>query len=88
MNLIQQLNTTGKDDIQMTNTELLQARIDDSGLKRSAILQATGIKAYSTLRAKVKNESEFTANEIQALCDVLRINTGDRDAIFFAMRAE
>ena len=72
----------------MTNTELLQARIDDSGLKRSAILQATGIKAYSTLRAKVKNESEFTANEIQALCDVLRINTGDRDAIFFANAAE
>ena len=72
----------------MTNTELLQARIDDSGLKRSAILQATGIKAYSTLRAKVKNESEFTANEIQTLCDILRINTCDRDAIFFAHAAE
>ncbi len=72
----------------MTNTALLQERIDNSGLKRSAILQATGIKAYSTLRMKVKNESEFTANEIQTLCDILRINTGDRDAIFFANNAE
>lgn len=72
----------------MTNTAMLQKRIDDSGLKRSFILQETGIKAYSTLRMKVKNESEFTANEIQTLCDILRIDKTDRDAIFFATTAE
>ena len=72
----------------MTNTEMLQKRIDDSGFKRSYILQETGIKAYSTLRAKVNNESEFTANEIQTLCDLLRIDKTDRDAIFFASCAE
>jgi len=68
----------------MTDTILLQKRIKDSGLKRSAILEATGIKAYSTLRAKVKNQSDFTAKEIQALSEVLRIDVGDRDKIFFA----
>lgn len=72
----------------MTNTELLQERIDTSGLKRSAILQATGIKAYSTLRMKVNNQSDFTAKEIQILCDVLRIDKSDRDRIFFASDAE
>ena len=72
----------------MTNTVMLQKKIDESGLKRSALLQATGIKAYSTLRAKVRNQSDFTAREIQALCDVLRIDTGDRDSIFFALCAE
>ena len=72
----------------MTDTILLQKRIKDSGLKRSAILEATGIKAYSTLRAKVKNQSDFTAKEIQALSEVLRIDVGDRDKIFFAQSAE
>ena len=72
----------------MTDTALLQKRIDDSGLKRSALLQATGIKSYSTLRAKVSNKSDFTAREIQNLCDALRIKTSDRDKIFFASDAE
>jgi len=72
----------------MTNTALLEKRIDDSGLKRSFILQETGIKAYSTLRMKVNNESEFTANEIQTLCNLLRIDNAERDAIFFAPVAE
>ena len=72
----------------MTNTAMLQKRIDESGMKRSAILQATGIKAYSTLRAKVNNQSDFTAREIQNLCEVLRIDNGDRNEIFFAKDAE
>ena len=72
----------------MTDTAMLQKRINESGLKRSALLQATGIKSYSTLRSKVKNESDFTAREIQNLCNVLRIENGDRDKIFFAPDAE
>ena len=72
----------------MTNTAMLQKRIDESGMKRSAILQATGIKAYSTLRAKVNNQSDFTAREIQNLCEVLRIDNGDRNEIFFAKDVE
>jgi len=72
----------------MTNTAMLQKRIDDSGLKRSFILKELGIKAYSTLRGKVENQYEFSASEIQKLCGLLRIDNADRDAIFFANDAE
>ena len=72
----------------MTNTAMLQKRIDDSGLKRSFILQEMGIKAYSTLRGKVENKYDFSASEIQKLCSLLRIDNTERDAIFFAKDAE
>ena len=72
----------------MTNTALLQKRIDDSGLKLSFIMQEIGIKAYSTLRGKVENKYDFTAREIQQICDLLKIAPEDRDVIFFAKDAE
>ena len=72
----------------MTNSELLQERIQISGLKKSEIMKQTGIKAYATLRSKVENRSEFTASEIQRLCEILNINYEDREAIFFANNAE
>ncbi len=72
----------------MTNTELLQKAISDAGIKTNAIMKALGIKSYSTLRGKIKNESEFTAKEIMILCDLLRIDKKDREAIFFATESE
>lgn len=72
----------------MTNTELLQNTIRDSGLKISAILEKVNIKTYSTLRAKIENKSEFTASEIEKLCKVLNLNKDQREAIFFANDAE
>ena len=72
----------------MTNTELLKRKIDESGLLKSAILNAMGIKSYATLRAKIENESEFTASEMDKLCDILHINKSQRGAIFFAKSAE
>ena len=72
----------------MTNTKLLNKAIEDSGLKISRILDSMGIKAYATLRDKIENKREFTASEITRLCEILRLNNDQREAIFFAKDAE
>ena len=72
----------------MTNTKLLQRVIDDSGLKRNAILEMMGFKAYSTLREKIENRREFTASEIIRLCEILNLTNDQREAIFFTKNAE
>lgn len=69
----------------MTNTELLNDRIDKSGLKKSYIAKALGIKP-DTLTRKINNEREFKASEINALCDVLGIESlEEKEHIFFAV---
>lgn len=68
----------------MTNSALLEQYISDSGIRRNAIMKHTGIKSYATLRAKIGNKSEFTASEIDKLCEILHINYSQRRAIFFA----
>lgn len=72
----------------MTNSELLRKAIKDAGIKNSAIMNAIGIKSYATLRAKIDNKSEFTAREIQELCELLNIDQDKREAIFFATESE
>lgn len=72
----------------MTNTQLLLKLIEDSGMTRKAIMKKTNIRAYSTLRAKIENRNEFTASEIDKLCEILRIDNDQRVAIFFAKAAE
>ena len=68
----------------MTNTELLNQRIDESGLKKSYIAKALGIRT-DTLSRKINNEREFKASEINALCDVLGIEgLEEKEQIFFA----
>ena len=72
----------------MTDTELLEKKISDSGLLRSKIMEELNIKAYSTLRDKVEGRTEFTASEIVKLCELLHLDFNDREAIFFAGDAE
>ena len=72
----------------MTNTERLKEIISRSGIKLDAILNATGIKSYATLRGRINNETEFTASEIQAIAGLLRMTPEERDEIFFATHAE
>lgn len=67
----------------MTNTPLLLKYIDKSGYKRSYIAKYLGISTY-TLSMKINNVIEFWASEIDALCELLNIDTDDRMAIFFA----
>lgn len=72
----------------MTNTQLLNKAIEDSGLKINRIIESMGIKAYATLRDKIENKREFTASEIAKLCDILSLDNDQREAIFFAKDAE
>lgn len=68
----------------MTNKELLKAAIKRSGVKLDAVLDATGIKSYATLRGRINNETGFTASEIAAIQNLLRLTNEERDEIFFA----
>ena len=72
----------------MTDTEKLKEAIDKSGIKLDAIMTATGIKSYATLRGRINNDTEFTASEISAIADLLRMTPEQRDQIFFAQHAE
>ena len=67
----------------MTNTTLLMEYIEKSGYKMSFIAKQLGITAYG-FSLKVNNKSEFKASEMTILCNLLKINAKDKDAIFFA----
>lgn len=68
----------------MTDTELLEQVIRDSGIKISKLLEATNIRSYTTFKSRLNNSSEFTASEIQAICDALKLTAAQRSRIFFA----
>lgn len=68
----------------MTNTVLLQKKIDVSGLKQRFIAEKIGLTSYGFAR-KRDNKSEFLPSEIDGLCELLHIDTlEERFAIFFA----
>ena len=68
----------------MTNTTLLEEYIEKSGYKKSFIADQLGLTAYG-FSLKVNNKSEFKASEMSILCDLLKINAKDKEAIFFAI---
>ena len=72
----------------MTNSMMLEKIIRESGIKKTALLEKTGIKSYSTLRDKIWNRREFTASEIKALCEILHLTSEMCEVIFFAKDAE
>ena len=68
----------------MVNTELLNARIEESGYKRAYIASELNITRQS-FSSKVNNSTEFLSSEVQKLCKVLGIESLDeKEAIFFA----
>ena len=68
----------------MVNTELLNQRIEKSGLKLNFIAEQMGISRVS-LWHKLKNERPFKVQEVQDLCDVVGISDPDeKERIFFA----
>jgi hypothetical protein len=67
----------------MTNTILLEDYIEKSGYKRSFIAKQLGLTAYG-FSLKVKNKSEFKAKEMSILCNLLKIDAKEKEAIFFA----
>ena len=67
----------------MTNTALLEKYIEKSGYKKSFIAKQLGLTAYG-FTLKVNNKSEFKGSEMTILCNLLKINARDKEAIFFA----
>lgn len=76
---------TEKGGENMTNTELLEKKIAESGYKKSYIAKMIGRSAYG-LALKIQNKSEFTAKEIDVLCELLKIESlEEKENIFFAV---
>lgn len=68
----------------MTNTQLLNERISDLGIKKSKIASKMGI-SLNSLWQKATNKRDFKASEIKTLCEVLKIESSeDIERIFFA----
>ena len=68
----------------MTNWELLEKKIDESGLRRAFIYEKVGI-SRSGWNHKKKTQGDFSTVQISALCDVLRITRlSEKEQIFFA----
>ena len=65
----------------MTNTELLNAAIGKSGLKKSFIAKKLGL-SLKGLQNKLENNTEFKASEIVILQKILNIDDEIRDRIF------
>ena len=72
----------------MTNTDLLEEKIAQSGLKKSYIAKSMGLSPYG-LTLKIQNANEFKASEIEKMCILLGIDDlEERCAIFFASRVD
>ena len=72
----------------MTNTELLEKRIAESGLKKSYIAKMIGLSTFG-LAKKIRNENEFKTSEVDGICRLLKINTlTEKEKIFFANKVD
>ena len=71
----------------MTNTVLLEERIAKSGFKKKAIAEKLSLTPYG-LQLKVEGKNEFKASEIYLLCELLGIETGQMEEIFFTKQGE
>lgn len=67
----------------MTNTDLLEDKIYESGLKKGYIAAKIGVSA-STFTALLNNKTEFKASQIRDICNVLNIkDDAEIRSIFF-----
>lgn len=69
----------------MTNTEMLENKIKESGKKISYLAQKCGL-SYAGFRNCVTNKAEFKATHIDVLCKELGIDLKEMKHIFFAKR--
>ena len=68
----------------MTNWELLDKKIEESGLRRGFIYERLGI-SRSAWSQKRNGRADFSASQIQALCEILHITKlSEKERIFFA----
>lgn len=67
----------------MTNTALLTAAIEKSGLKKGWIAEQLNI-TRNALAMKIANQSEFKASEVTRLAQILSLSKRERDIIFLS----
>lgn len=68
----------------MTNLELLEAKIKQSGKKKSYLAKKVGLTPAG-FRNCCLNKSEFRTSQVKILCEELNIdNAEEKEAIFFA----
>lgn len=67
----------------MTNLELLNEKIRDSGLKLNWIEEALGL-SYMGLKRKLSGETEFKVSEANKIAEILNLSKEDFNAIFCA----
>ena len=72
----------------MTDTELLKARIQKSGYKIAFLAEQMELSRQG-LYHKINDRHEFTASEIEKLCDLLGVDSlEERSRIFFAKEVD
>lgn len=71
----------------MTDLALLNARIENSGLKKVFLAKQLGISPQA-LHLKISGKNEFNSSQIQILCKVLGIQPKEMKSIFFAERVD
>ncbi len=72
----------------MVNTDMLNERIEKSGLKRAYIAKELHMTRQA-LFSKVNNSTEFLSSEVQDLCKLLGITKlTEKEAIFFAKKVD
>lgn len=71
----------------MVNTQLLDEKINSSGLKVGYIVDTVGL-SRNGFDKKRKGKLAFRVAEIYVLCDILKISDEDKQRIFFADKVE
>lgn len=67
----------------MVNTQLLDDRIKQSGLRVGFIVEKLGL-SRNGFDKKRKGKTPFRTAEIYVICDLLNLNDEDKTRIFFA----
>lgn len=67
----------------MTDTDMLNEKIAQRGVKKRYVAKALNISETS-LRNKIYNRQDFRQGEIVAICETLGLSAAERNKIFFA----
>ena len=68
----------------MINTQYLETKIKESGKKKEYLATKCGITRQS-LSSKIRNDSQFTVDQVAILCKELNISRpAEKELIFFA----
>jgi len=68
----------------VVDTQYLEEKIRESGKKKEYLAKQCGITRQS-LSSKVRNDSQFTVDQVSVLCKELNITKlSEKDRIFFA----